>query len=119
MDFKFLLKPKYSNTPCFIEEGPNRILIGGALQEDAKVALFKLDNGEVLEFQVFVKADRVSPFDLAASWRAYQENFRPSAVRWVPDVSINSAPQPGGEVKPKLPVSFIFPYILQDMVNDI
>ncbi|XP_057430123.1 6-phosphofructo-2-kinase/fructose-2,6-bisphosphatase-like isoform X2 [Lotus japonicus] len=97
LDFKFLLKPKYSNTPCFIEEGPNRILIGGALQEDAKVALFKLDNGEVLEFQVFVKADRVSPFDLAASWRAYQENFRPSAVRWVPDVSINSAPQPGGE----------------------
>jgi len=100
LDFKFLLKPKDSDTPCFVEEGPSRLLIGGALGEDARVALFKLDSGEVLEYQVFVKADRVSPFDLAASWRAYQDNFRPSAVRWMPDVSINSAPQTGGEVRP-------------------
>ncbi|XP_020971869.1 6-phosphofructo-2-kinase/fructose-2,6-bisphosphatase isoform X1 [Arachis ipaensis] len=97
LDFKFLLKPKYSNAPCFVEEGPSRQLIGGALKEDAKLALFRLENDEVLEYKVFVKADRVSPFDLAASWRAYQENFRPSSVRWMPDVSINSAPQPGGE----------------------
>ncbi|MED6114115.1 hypothetical protein PIB30_077217 [Stylosanthes scabra] len=97
LDFKFLLKPKYNNTPCFVEEGPSRQLIGGALKEDAKLALFRLENDEVLEYKVFVKADRVSPFDLAASWRAYQENFRPSSVRWMPDVSINSAPQPGGE----------------------
>ncbi|XP_061356467.1 6-phosphofructo-2-kinase/fructose-2,6-bisphosphatase isoform X2 [Gastrolobium bilobum] len=97
LDFKFLLKPKYSNTPCFVEEGANRLLIGGALQEDARLALFKLDSGEVLEYQVFVKADRVSPFDLAASWRAYKENFRPSTVRWMPDVSINSAPQTGSD----------------------
>ncbi|CAJ1960417.1 unnamed protein product [Sphenostylis stenocarpa] len=86
-----------SNAPCFVEEGPSRLLVGGALQEDARVALFRLDSGEVLEYQVFVKADRVSPFDLAASWRAYQDNFRPSSVRWIPDVSINSAPQIGGE----------------------
>ncbi|KAL5170285.1 6-phosphofructo-2-kinase/fructose-2,6-bisphosphatase [Glycine soja] len=97
LDFKFLLKPKDSNTPCFVEEGPSRLLVGGALQEDARLALFRLDSGEVLEYQVFVKADRVSPFDLAASWRAYQDNFRPSSVRWIPDVSINSAPQTGGE----------------------
>ena len=63
--------------------------------------MFSLDSGEVLEYQVFVKADRVSPFDLAASWRAYQDNFRPSSVRWIPDVSISSAPQTGGEVRSK------------------
>lgn len=109
LDFKFLLKPKDSDVPCFVEEGPSRLLIGGALGEDARHALFKLDSDEVLEYQVFIKADRVSPFDLAASWRAYQENFRPSAVRGIPDVSINSAPQTGGEVrKAKLPVYFLF-----------
>ncbi|XP_027933323.1 6-phosphofructo-2-kinase/fructose-2,6-bisphosphatase-like [Vigna unguiculata] len=97
LDFKFLLKPKDSNAPCFVEEGPSHLLVGGALQEDARLALFRLDSGEVLEYQVFVKADRVSPFDLAASWRAYQDNFRPSSVRWIPDISINSAPQTGGE----------------------
>ncbi|KAF7816136.1 6-phosphofructo-2-kinase/fructose-2,6-bisphosphatase isoform X1 [Senna tora] len=100
LDFKFLLKPKHSNTPCFVEEGPNRLLIRGALQEDARqprLALFRLENDEVLEYQVFVKADRVSPFDLAASWRAYQENFRPSAARGIPDVSINSMPQTSSE----------------------
>ena len=110
MDFKFLLKPKYSNAPCFVEDGPSRQLIGGGLKEDAKLALFRLDSSEVLEYQVFVKADRVSPFDLAASWRAYKENFRPSSVRWIPDVSINSAPQPGGEVRRQLPVLFTYCY---------
>ncbi|KAF7833784.1 6-phosphofructo-2-kinase/fructose-2,6-bisphosphatase isoform X1 [Senna tora] len=97
LDFKFLLKPKHSNAPCIVEEGPNRQLIGGALKEDARLALFRLESGEVLEYQVFVKADWVSPFDLAASWRAYQENFRPSCVRGIPDVSINSVPHTGGE----------------------
>ncbi|KAK4275137.1 hypothetical protein QN277_018271 [Acacia crassicarpa] len=100
LDFKFLLKPKHSNTPCFVEEGANRLLIRGALQEDAqqpRLALFRLDNDEILEYQLFVKADWVSPFDLAASWRAYQENFRPSAARGIPDVSINSVPPSGSE----------------------
>ncbi|XP_028784739.1 6-phosphofructo-2-kinase/fructose-2,6-bisphosphatase [Neltuma alba] len=100
LDFKFLLKPKHSNTPCFVEEGANRLLIRGALTEDARqprLALFRLDNDETLEYQVFVKADWVSPFDLAASWRAYQENFRPSAARGIPDVSINSVPPLGSE----------------------
>ncbi|GAV66585.1 His_Phos_1 domain-containing protein/CBM_20 domain-containing protein/6PF2K domain-containing protein [Cephalotus follicularis] len=98
LDFKFLLKPKYSNTPCVVEEGPNRLLTRGTLQGDARTALFRLDNNdEVLEYRVFIEADRVSPFDLAASWRAYQENLQPSTVRGIPDVSINSASEMGGE----------------------
>lgn len=97
LDFKFLLKPRYSNSPCIVEEGPNRLLSGGMLQGDTRMALFRLSADEVLEYRVFIKADRVSPFDLAASWRAYQENLRPSAVRGIPDVSINSVSE-GPEV---------------------
>lgn len=93
------MKSKYNtNALCVIEEGPNRQLIGGALQGDARLALFRLSSDEVLEYRVFIKADRVSPFDLAASWRAYQENLRPSAVRGIPDVSLGSVPETGGEV---------------------
>ncbi|KAL6956774.1 hypothetical protein U1Q18_043312 [Sarracenia purpurea var. burkii] len=93
LDFKFLLKPKYNNNaPCLVEEGPNRQLTGGTLRGDARSALFRLNGNEVLEYQVFVEAVRVSPFDLAASWRAYQENLQPSTVRGIPDVSINSVP---------------------------
>ncbi|KAK9168084.1 hypothetical protein Syun_000224 [Stephania yunnanensis] len=97
LDFKFLLKPKYGNSPCFIEEGPNRLLTGGTLQGDARLALFRLSGDEVLEYRVFIKADKVSPFDLAASWRAYQENFQPSTVRGIPDVTINAVPDIGVE----------------------
>uniref|UniRef100_M4DGC9 6-phosphofructo-2-kinase domain-containing protein n=1 Tax=Brassica campestris TaxID=3711 RepID=M4DGC9_BRACM len=89
LDFKFLLKPKYRDAPCIVEEGENRLLTGGSLQGDARVALFKLEGDVILEFRVFINADRVSPFDLAASWRAYRENFQPSTVRGIPDVSIN------------------------------
>ncbi|KAF9596545.1 hypothetical protein IFM89_012276 [Coptis chinensis] len=97
LDFKFLLKPKYSNTPCIVEEGMNRVLTGGTLQGDARMAIFKVSSDEVLEYRVFIKADRVSPFDLAASWRAYQENLQPSTVRGIPDVTINAAPSLGVE----------------------
>ncbi|KAI3461661.1 hypothetical protein Pfo_018324 [Paulownia fortunei] len=97
LDFKFLLKPKYSNAPCVVEEGPNRQLTGGTLRGDRRSAMFKLSGDEVLEYRVLIKADRVSPFDLAASWRAYQENFQPSTVRGIPDVSINSAAEAGNE----------------------
>ncbi|KAL6003317.1 hypothetical protein ACLOJK_023540 [Asimina triloba] len=99
LDFKFLLKPKHSSVPCIVEEGPNRQLIGGSLQGDARTALFKGSSEEVLDYRVFIKADRVSPFDLAASWRAYQENLQPSTVRGIPDVSINPAPEAGFEIK--------------------
>ncbi|GJN35945.1 hypothetical protein PR202_gb24763 [Eleusine coracana subsp. coracana] len=47
---------------------------------------------EMLEFRVFNKADTVSPLDLAASWRVYKENFQPSKVRGIPDISINVEP---------------------------
>ncbi|KAL7201457.1 hypothetical protein ACSBR1_033208 [Camellia fascicularis] len=97
LDFKFLLKPKCNNAPCIVEKGLNRLLIRGALQGDARPALFMLNGDEVLEYQVFIKADRVSPFDLAASWRAYKENLQPSTVRGIPDVSINSIPEMGAE----------------------
>lgn len=97
LDFKFLLKPKYNHEPCIVEEGPNRVLIAGTLQGDGRSASFKLENEEIIEYRVFVKADRVSPFDLAASWRAFQENRRLSTVRGVPDVSINSTSAMGAE----------------------
>lgn len=97
LDFKFLLKPKYSNSPCIVEEGPNRLLSGGMLQGDTRMALFRLSDVEILEYRVFIKADKVSPFDLAASWRAYQENLRPSTVRGIPDVSMNAVSETGPE----------------------
>uniref|UniRef100_A0ACD5TKZ7 Uncharacterized protein n=1 Tax=Avena sativa TaxID=4498 RepID=A0ACD5TKZ7_AVESA len=93
LDFKFLLKPKDAATPCIIEEGPTRLLTGGMLEGDVRLANFKLNgNDEVVEFRVFNKADIVSPLELAASWRVYKENFQPSMVRGIPDISINEAP---------------------------
>lgn len=96
-----MLKPKDTATPCIIEEGPTRLLTGGMLEGDVRVALFKLNNGddEVLEFGVFNKADIVSPLELAASWRVYKENFQPSKVRGIPDISINVAPTHATEVR--------------------
>lgn len=111
LDFKFLLKPKYSNSPCVVEEGPNRLLTRGTLQGESRLAVFK--NGDVtVEFRVFIKADRVSPFDLAASWRVYQENLQPSTVRGIPDVSINSVPMAGIEVHFQLTDVFFFHFLL-------
>lgn len=90
LEFKFLLKPKHTGIPCIIEEGSNRLLTGGALQGDARSASFRFtERDETLEYRVYINADRVSPVDLAASWRAYQENRQPSIVRGIPDVSIN------------------------------
>lgn len=97
LDFKFLLKPKHTIGTCIVEDGPNRQLKGGMLQGDGRSALFTLSGDEVLEYKVFIKADRVSPFDLAASWRAYRENLQPSTVRGIPDVSINSVATGGTE----------------------
>ncbi|XP_027941499.1 6-phosphofructo-2-kinase/fructose-2,6-bisphosphatase-like isoform X2 [Vigna unguiculata] len=99
LEFKFLLKPKCIDNPCFVEEGSSRVLVGGAWQDGDRMALFRLGNDQVLEYRVFVEAKRISPFDLAASWRAYQENFRLSSVRGIPDVSINSEHQTGSEVE--------------------
>ncbi|CAA6656893.1 unnamed protein product [Spirodela intermedia] len=104
LDFKFLLKPRYCSVPWVVEDGPNRVLKGGTLCGDARLANFRMGSAcsggggeDMLECRVIMKADIVSPFDLAASWRAYQENFQPSTVRGIPDVSINSAPAMGLE----------------------
>nr|XP_043610215.1 6-phosphofructo-2-kinase/fructose-2,6-bisphosphatase-like isoform X2 [Erigeron canadensis] len=96
LDFKFLLKARDNNESYIVEEGPTRQFMGGTLQGVTRLALFRLSNEEILEYRVCIKADRVSPFDLAASWRAYQENLEPSTVRGIPDVSINALPE-GGE----------------------
>lgn len=98
LEFKFLLKPKDSDGTalCIIEEGPNRLLTRGTLQGDARMAVFKLNTiaegggQDVLDYRVVIKADRVSPFDLASSWRAYHKNLHPSTVRGIPDVTINA-----------------------------
>ncbi|KAM0048933.1 putative 6-phosphofructo-2-kinase, Fructose-2,6-bisphosphate 2-phosphatase [Helianthus debilis subsp. tardiflorus] len=69
--------------------------MGGTLQGVARLAVFTFNIDEILEYQVFIKAIRVSPFALAASWKAYQENLEPSTVRGIPN--INSLPE-GGEL---------------------
>ncbi|XP_076929135.1 6-phosphofructo-2-kinase/fructose-2,6-bisphosphatase-like isoform X2 [Bidens hawaiensis] len=95
LNFKFLLKSKDNSEPCIVEEGPTRQFTGGTLQEITRLAQFRVNAEEVLEYRVCIKADRVSPFDLAASWRAYQENLEPSTVRGIPDVSINALHEDG------------------------
>ncbi|XP_078446915.1 fructose-2,6-bisphosphatase isoform X2 [Wolffia australiana] len=101
LEFKFLLKPKYSSGLFVVEEGPSRVLKGGNLCGDARLANFKICSSpgaeDMLECKVIMKSDIVSPFDLAASWRAYKENFQPSTVRGMPDVTINSGPAAGFE----------------------
>ncbi|KAG9146564.1 hypothetical protein Leryth_022828 [Lithospermum erythrorhizon] len=99
LDFKFLLKPKDGIVPCIVEEGPDRLLTGGTLQCDGRPAIFKISEDAIVEYRVLIKADRVSPFDLAASWRAYQENLTPSSVRGIPDVTLDSGVELGPETE--------------------
>ena len=83
-----------------MEVGPNRLLTRGNLEGDARAAMFRPNGDEemVVEYRVFIKADIVSPFDLAASWRAYRANMQRSTVRGIPDVSINAVRDGGNEV---------------------
>ena len=83
-----------------MEEGPNRLLTRGNLQGDARTAIFQPNGDEeiVVDYRVFIKADIVSPFDLAASWRAYRANMQPSTVQGIADVSINAGLDGGNEV---------------------
>jgi 6-phosphofructo-2-kinase/fructose-2,6-biphosphatase len=99
LDYIWTLRTLASGSPCIVEEGLNRLLTRGTLHGDARSALFRLpENNEVLEYRVYIKAVRVSPFDLAASWRAYLENLQPSTVCGIPDVSIHDIPVTGSEV---------------------
>lgn len=53
-------------------------------------ALFKFnDETGVVECKIFVETEILSPFDLAASWKAHQEHLQPR-VRGAHDVIMNA-----------------------------
>ncbi|KAJ1297589.1 hypothetical protein BS78_01G388100 [Paspalum vaginatum] len=90
LDFKFVLKQKDDSSQCIVEEGPNRSLGCQSNEVQMRSAVFKLDEGKgVLECKVQVETEMLSPFDLAASWRAHQEYLQHSRVRGAHDVTIN------------------------------
>ncbi|BBN14963.1 hypothetical protein MPTK1_6g15850 [Marchantia polymorpha subsp. ruderalis] len=92
LEFKYLLKPKHDKESYILEDGANRVLTGGRMDGDAPpIASFKLPILDPLEFPVTIKADPVSPFTLAASWRLHMENLQShgTMVRGIPDVSIS------------------------------
>ncbi|KAF7042258.1 hypothetical protein CFC21_051911 [Triticum aestivum] len=90
LDFKLLLKPKADSSECIVEEGPNRPLGCGSNQVEMTDAVFKLTEKDSLECKVWVETEMLSPFDLAASWKAHQENLQPSRVRGTYDVVMNT-----------------------------
>ncbi|KAF0935964.1 hypothetical protein E2562_037447 [Oryza meyeriana var. granulata] len=90
LDFKFLLKPKGNSSQCIVEEGPDRSLVCGSSEVETRNALFKFDDElGAVECKVFVETEILSPFDLAASWKAHQEHLQPR-VRGAHDVSMNA-----------------------------
>ncbi|KAL3681536.1 hypothetical protein R1sor_024492 [Riccia sorocarpa] len=99
LQFKYLLKAKDDKDTYFLEEGPKRLVINGLVEGDAApVASFVLPVRDPLVLPVTVKADPVSPFTLAASYKSHMENLQShgSMVRGIPDVSITG-------VSPTLP----------------
>ncbi|XP_062210921.1 6-phosphofructo-2-kinase/fructose-2,6-bisphosphatase-like [Phragmites australis] len=91
LDFKFVLKPNDDSSRCIAEEGPNRSLGCRNNEVEMRAAVFKLDEeNDVLECKVRVETEMLSPFDLAASWRAHQEYIQPSRVRGDHDVVMNA-----------------------------
>ncbi|KAG2541513.1 hypothetical protein PVAP13_9NG713800 [Panicum virgatum] len=91
LDFKFVLKKTNDSSQCIVEEGPNRSLGCQSSEVELRPAVFKLNEGnDVLECKVQVQTEMLSPFDLAASWRAHQEYLQPSRVRGANDVTINT-----------------------------
>uniref|UniRef100_A0A0A9F012 CBM20 domain-containing protein n=1 Tax=Arundo donax TaxID=35708 RepID=A0A0A9F012_ARUDO len=90
LDFKFALRQKDNSSRCIVEEGLNRSLGCGNNEVEMRTAVFKLDEEkEVLECKVQVETEILSPFDLAASWKAHQGYLQPSRVRGAHDVTIN------------------------------
>ncbi|XP_024399319.1 6-phosphofructo-2-kinase/fructose-2,6-bisphosphatase [Physcomitrium patens] len=103
LEFKFVLKPTDKECEGVFEEGPNRILKAGVMSGGpgpiAKFILPKEYGVQMLELPVSVATDPVSPFALAASWRALKKNIKPYGTRvlGIPDVSLdqaNSSPTP-------------------------
>jgi 6-phosphofructo-2-kinase/fructose-2,6-biphosphatase len=64
-------------------------------------AVFKLSEKDALECKVLVETELLSPFDLAASWKAQHENLQPSRVRGTYDVVMDVT-----ESRPKVCISF-------------
>lgn len=95
MEFKFVLKPVDNEYEGVFEEGPNRILKAGVMSGGpGSKATFNLPEEyglQTLELTVSVETDQVSPFALAASWRALKKNIKPHGVRLlgIPDVSLD------------------------------
>ncbi|KAF8683813.1 hypothetical protein HU200_044748 [Digitaria exilis] len=91
LDFKFVLKQQNDSSQLIVEEGPNRSLGCQSNEAEMRTAVFKLNEGkDVLECKVQVETEMLSPFDLAASWRVYQEYIQPSRVRGANDVTIDT-----------------------------
>ncbi|KAL6901903.1 hypothetical protein ACP4OV_004779 [Aristida adscensionis] len=86
LEFKFVLKPKDDSSSCIVEEGQNRLLGSGRTEIEMRTAMFKLSEKDVLECKVWVEIEILSPFDLAASWRAHQDYLQPSRARGTNDV---------------------------------
>jgi 6-phosphofructo-2-kinase/fructose-2,6-biphosphatase len=101
MDFKLVLKQKADSSQCIVEEGPNRPLACGSNEVEMTDAVFKLSEKDALECKVWVETEMLSPFDLAASWKAHQENLQPSRVRGTYDVVMDVT-----ESRPKVWISF-------------
>jgi hypothetical protein len=80
LDFKFVLKPK-DGSQCIFEEGPNRSLGCANNELEMRTAVFKLNEKGELDCKIWVGTEMLSPFDLAASWRARQGNLQPSRVQ--------------------------------------
>lgn len=95
LEFKFVLKPVDKESHGVFEEGPNRVLkagiVSGGPGPTAKFILPKEYGVQILELPVSVTTDAVSPFALAASWRALKKNINPHGARvlGIPDVSLD------------------------------
>ncbi|GJN08168.1 hypothetical protein PR202_ga26061 [Eleusine coracana subsp. coracana] len=76
LDFKFVLKPIDNSSQCIVEEGPNRSLGSGVTQVLTRSAVFKIKENDELECKIWAETEMLSPFDLAASWRAHQGHFQ-------------------------------------------
>lgn len=89
------MKPTDKECEGVFEEGPNRILKAGVMSGGpgpiAKFILPKEYGVQMLELPVSVATDPVSPFALAASWRALKKNIKPYGTRvlGIPDVSLD------------------------------
>ncbi|TVU47399.1 hypothetical protein EJB05_06999, partial [Eragrostis curvula] len=89
LDFKFVMKSK-DGSRCIIEEGPNRSLGSRNDEVEMRTAVIKLNEKDELECKIWVEMEILSPFDLAASWKAHQGYIQPSRVQGTHDAVMNA-----------------------------